>query len=467
MHEIFISYSSKHRDLTRELAAALEQQYGAGSVWWDKDLELRASYATQIRAALEQSRVVVVIWTAGAMVSDYVYAEAQRALESGKLVNVRPRDMSFRDIPEPFNIHHIDEAEDHARILGTVAKVWSGTPIPTRVPLHEIWYRQHGHRLVDPKREPLPANAGPVMLLQAKYALVPYADVTGMAAELVAWCEDDPRPTAIRLIHGAGGLGKTRLLIDVAARLRERGWIAGFLERPDGLDEPTRRQRWQAVEQLIDHGGDSGLLLVLDYAEGRRDELADLARRLAERSASTARPIRLILLARSAGDWWERLVEERLELDALVRDVDRKPLVTEMSAITRSEQRGALFATACNTFASVLRERGYEARESSPPPERLHRLMTSREFERPLAILIEALLWVASIAPEAGSTDVAELLGRVLGLERKHWRSVIAGLESNPVRLNRAVAQVTLVQGTPTRQATERLIAMDKYYGEF
>ena len=46
-------------------------------------------------------RVVVVIWAAGAMVSDYVYAEAQRALESGKLVNVRPRDMSFRDIPEP------------------------------------------------------------------------------------------------------------------------------------------------------------------------------------------------------------------------------------------------------------------------------------------------------------------------------------------------------------------------------
>ncbi len=112
MHEIFISYSSKHRPLTAELAAALEQQYGAGSVWWDTELEARAAYATQIRAALEQSRVVVVLWTAGAMVSDYVYAEAQRALESGKLVNVRPADMSFRDIPEPFNIHHIDDAEE-------------------------------------------------------------------------------------------------------------------------------------------------------------------------------------------------------------------------------------------------------------------------------------------------------------------------------------------------------------------
>ena len=73
------------------------------------------------------------------MVSDWVYAEAARALAAGKLVNVRPADMSFRDIPEPFNIHHIDDAEDHDRILATIAKVWHGTPIPTRVPLHEIY----------------------------------------------------------------------------------------------------------------------------------------------------------------------------------------------------------------------------------------------------------------------------------------------------------------------------------------
>jgi hypothetical protein len=46
------------------------------------------------------------------LVSDWVYAEAVCALEQGKLVNVRPADLRFRDIPLPFNIHHIDEAED-------------------------------------------------------------------------------------------------------------------------------------------------------------------------------------------------------------------------------------------------------------------------------------------------------------------------------------------------------------------
>jgi hypothetical protein len=52
---------------------------------------------------------------------------------------VRPADMSFRDIPEPFNIYHMDEAENHERILATIAKVMAGTPIPTRVPLYEIY----------------------------------------------------------------------------------------------------------------------------------------------------------------------------------------------------------------------------------------------------------------------------------------------------------------------------------------
>jgi len=42
VHHIFISYSSKHRDLTRALAAAIDAQYGAGSVWWDHALEVGA-----------------------------------------------------------------------------------------------------------------------------------------------------------------------------------------------------------------------------------------------------------------------------------------------------------------------------------------------------------------------------------------------------------------------------------------
>jgi len=62
--------------------------------------------------------------------ASYLYAEAVTARSQGKLVNVRPADMSFRDIPEPSTSNHIVEAENHERILATIAKVMAGTPIP-------------------------------------------------------------------------------------------------------------------------------------------------------------------------------------------------------------------------------------------------------------------------------------------------------------------------------------------------
>jgi hypothetical protein len=77
--------------------------------------------------------------------------------------------------------------------------VWRGTPIRTTVLLHEIYFRQHGHRLIDPKQRPLPRDPreiSPTDLLQAKYGIVPYVDVTGMKANLIAWCRNTvpPRP---------------------------------------------------------------------------------------------------------------------------------------------------------------------------------------------------------------------------------------------------------------------------------
>ena len=469
MKPVFISYSSKHRDLTRGLASLIEAQYGAGSVWCDHELESRASYAVQIKAALEQARVIVVIWTAGAMVSDYVYAEAVVAQAQGKLVNVRPADMSFRDIPEPFNIHHIDEAEDHRRILTTIAKVMNGTPIPTRVPLHEIYFRQHGQRLIDPKHKALapdPREISPTELLQAKFGVVPYRDVTGMAVDLLGWCIDGSRQIAGRLVHGQGGLGKTRLLIEVAATLRERGWIAGFLDRPHERVEVTLKQRWQALDQLIDCGDDSGLLIVMDYGESRQDEVTRLAQRLADCTADT-RPIRLVLLTRSAGDWWTRLVDEQPELERVFRGRGGHPDIIALPGIAAGQQRLELFAASRRAFASVLAAHGYVAPTGEPRPERLRRIDNDAGYARPLAVQMEALLWLASAAPETSATGVDVLLRRVLGLEREHWKKLLGALDEERTRdVERGVAQITVVQGVPSRASAEQLLMADGFYGD-
>jgi hypothetical protein len=70
MKPIFID-STKQRELTRALAAAIEAQYGEGSVWWDHALESWGHYEIQIRNALHQARAVVVIWSKEAGESDW------------------------------------------------------------------------------------------------------------------------------------------------------------------------------------------------------------------------------------------------------------------------------------------------------------------------------------------------------------------------------------------------------------
>lgn len=465
MHQIFISYSSKHRELTRDLAAAIEAQYGEGSVWWDHALESRASYSDQIKAALEQARVVVVIWTAEAMISDYVYAEAVTAQAQGKLVNVRPADTSFRDIPEPFNIHDIDEAEDRQRILATIAKVMTGTPIPTRVPLHQIYYRQHGRRLIDPKQGKLardPHEVSPSELLQAKFEVVGYADATGTAGDVLDWCTG-PRRTGARLIHGPGGAGKTRLMIEVAARLRKRGWFAGFLDPPHEQVDATLKQRWQALEQLLANGEDEGLLIVLDYAEARQDEVRRIAEGLGGRPEEDTRAIRLVLLARSAGEWWSKLHDESPELQRLFRSRAATAEVISLPPIPAGDQRRALFEASLQAFGPWLASQGYGLPAGAPAPNRLRRIET--EATRPLAIQMEALLWLASAAPEVGAIGVDVLLDRVLGLERRYWSKLLVEVDAERTRdLARALAQVTSVQGVPTSAAAERLLMADEFY---
>jgi hypothetical protein len=462
MHEIFISYSSKHRELTRDLAAAIEAQYGAGSVWWDQELESRASYREQIKAALDAARVVVVLWTEGASISEWVYAEAADAHKQKKLVNVRAPDMSA-DIPEPFNIHHIDEAGDRDGILATIDKIWRGVPIPTRAPLDELYFRHHGRRLIEPKQDKLPVDPRRILpseLLQARYAVTPYLDATSAKADCLAWALSGERASG-RLIHGPGGFGKTRLMIEVAAELRGRGWTAGFFDRAHRQDADIVKQRWQALEQRVRHGEDAGLLLVVDYAEGRQTEVAELGMLLA--NALGDRPLRLVLLARSGADWWERLRDEHPELQRLFWRCAGEADAEALKPIDSPKERRALFEESARKFWPILREQGAAKPSEAPTPERLKRILNGEGFDRPLAIQMEALLWLCSASP--AETGVAAQLNAVLGLERRHWEKLCGALDGDTRRdMERGAAQVTLVGGTPSQEVSERLLMEDDFY---
>jgi len=98
--DVFISYSQKRRDLTKNLAAALQ---GAGyEVWWDESLEGGQRFDDEIRKELDEARAVIVIWTPESATSRYVLMEAGIAYGWSKLITSHSPEFDIRLIPSPF-----------------------------------------------------------------------------------------------------------------------------------------------------------------------------------------------------------------------------------------------------------------------------------------------------------------------------------------------------------------------------
>ena len=331
----------------------------------------------------------------------------------------------------------------------------------------QIGENQDARSLIDPDQRARPGDVrdiGPTDLLQARYEVVPYVDVAGMKADLIAWCQDRTRTTAGRLVHGPGGVGKTRLMIEVAAALRP-DWTAGFLVRlPDHADD-TLRQRRKALKALIDTDADKGFLIVIDYPEGRQSEVRMLAEQLNLRPDGSTRPIRVILLARSVGEWWTALHDETPEMKRLFR---RDPFSADISAlptILTDQQRRDLFIASAKAFGPILETQGYVIPAGEAVGQWLAAIENGSGFDRQLAVQMAALLWLTSVAPQTDAGSVDKLLDQIIRLERGHWEKLIGKLDDDAKRdLTRGVAQVTLVQGTTSQATTERLLMADRFY---
>ncbi len=126
MADVFLSYSSKHRYLTRALAQALEAE--GLSVWWDTELEAYATLRDQIDAAPSQARVVVVIWSEGAATSDYVVAEAREAVvkggkgEQGRLVNTFAPGFNPAQISKPMGEYQAEPVESVDAVVKAIMR---------------------------------------------------------------------------------------------------------------------------------------------------------------------------------------------------------------------------------------------------------------------------------------------------------------------------------------------------------
>lgn len=99
MADVFVSYSRANRDRVTGVSDALEAAgYG---VWWDKHLLPSDDYAMLIESEIDAARCVVVAWSQTARQSLWVRAEANAALDSGKLVQIN---LDGARLPLPFTM---------------------------------------------------------------------------------------------------------------------------------------------------------------------------------------------------------------------------------------------------------------------------------------------------------------------------------------------------------------------------
>jgi adenylate cyclase len=98
MSDIFISYARSTADQAHAVAVALR---GLGyDVWRDDELPAHRAYGEVIEERLTAAKAVVVIWSAEAAKSQWVFSEANRAREDGKLVQLT---VDGARLPMPFD----------------------------------------------------------------------------------------------------------------------------------------------------------------------------------------------------------------------------------------------------------------------------------------------------------------------------------------------------------------------------
>jgi tetratricopeptide (TPR) repeat protein len=219
--------------------------------------------------------------------------------------------------------------------------------------------------------------------------------------ELVRWVTSDER-VAVRLVIGAGGSGKTRLARQLGERVAVlgcRSWWVPAGEEADAIQ--TARQ------------GDVPVVLVADYAETRTALPVMLA---AAASATTGPNLRILLLARSAGEWWQQLLDTS---SYAVSELIAASEPITLGPVSNASNQQDVFTEALAAFADL---RGI------PRPDVQLRLADHDA----VVLVVHAAALLAVLDAETAITSIsarqsaADVLSRLLGHERRYWQQSIA-----------------------------------------
>ena len=234
-------------------------------------------------------------------------------------------------------------------------------------------------------------------LLRPEHGLVPFLGRQPLLEQITGWCQSSTdRP--LLLVTGGGGSGKTRLGREACVQMLVAGWDAGLAD--------DRRRDGAAVDRL-----QRPTLLVIDDADLSTGLISALVGYLREDDAGP--DVRMLLLARAAGAWWDRLVRQQ-ELDGAyaVLDLDRHPVPPA--------DRAEHFRRASTAFAAY----GPGAPLDDMPPAGLD----DPAYRDPLLIHIAALLrtmQTAATPPSGPREDRAIASDSIIGQPRLPVRQAL------------------------------------------
>ena len=285
--------------------------------------------------------------------------------------------------------------------------------------------------LAIPQREWINGVSTPSSLLTTMYAVVPFHARLQEIEDLESWANSEGA-LRVRLYTGFGGVGKTRLATEICLRLRKQGFVSGFLDfdKTEALCDRLRPEY---------HTDESKVLLVLDYAETHRKEVCAVLKAAAR--VTTGR-LRILLLSRAAGDWWEAVKRSDSVVTDLIAEQCSRPLELGALALTQKD-RQASYCLARKSFAAKLK--------AELSTERAPKL-SGKYYERVLLIHMMALIeiddglaggvetpsyemdgaLVSDDSDEASARMMEGILDRILMREHKFWCDQLATRQLSP-----------------------------------
>ncbi|GAA1660369.1 hypothetical protein GCM10009830_01790 [Glycomyces endophyticus] len=254
--------------------------------------------------------------------------------------------------------------------------------------------------------EQLPAVSGAdeslFELLHYRNHVVPFVaegEANRIIADALRWARSgaEEPDLSVMVLTGPAGTGKSRLAAEVCDRLAraDRWWRTGFVDYAElaTVRPPT-----------------TPLLAVCDYPERQAETVGAFLSRVTRlrRDGVLQAPVRVMLVARSQGEWFERIRDHAPNIDRLVRLQEALPLGGFGSDVRHAHAQQA--------FGAFALRFGTEA-ELPPGLER---------YDRPLTIHAAALMAAAGeTLPDPSAGDARDaLLRQLIRREGSRWASL-------------------------------------------